>query len=191
MRSPRVPLFARVLGDQWQTLPQALQQMHSVTEPCCAQGRADVQRGTSPLARLIAGVMGFPAAGRDVSVRVGFEPDGEGEIWRRSFAGQSFASRLDQAASAGLIVESFGALSFVFRLVPDGPRLWLRPLAWRVAGVPMPRALLPLGESSEFADDQGRFNFDVEIAHPLCGLIVRYRGYLLPVPEGGATERGG
>ena len=31
----------------------------------------------------------------------------------------------------------------------------------------------------ESAED-GRFNFHVEISHPLTGLIVRYRGWLVP-----------
>jgi hypothetical protein len=48
-----------------------------------------------------------------------------------------------------------------------------------VFGIPMPLALAPRGDSYEFAADR-RFNFHVEIRHPLAGLIVAYRGWLVP-----------
>jgi hypothetical protein len=43
----------------------------------------------------------------------------------------------------------------------------------------MPLFLAPRGNSSEFAQD-GRFHFHVEIGHPFTGLIVAYRGWLVP-----------
>jgi hypothetical protein len=46
-------------------------------------------------------------------------------------------------------------------------------------GLPMPAAWAPRGKAYEFVE-HGRFNFDVEIAHSLLGLIVRYRGWLKP-----------
>jgi len=46
-------------------------------------------------------------------------------------------------------------------------------------GLRLPRALAPTGNSYEFSE-AGRFNFHVEIAHPMTGLIVRYQGWLLP-----------
>jgi hypothetical protein len=49
----------------------------------------------------------------------------------------------------------------------------------------MPRALLPQGNTYEH-DAGGRFNFHVEIGLPVIGLIVRYRGWLLPREEAGA-----
>ena len=43
----------------------------------------------------------------------------------------------------------------------------------------MPRFLLPGGHAFETVDND-RFNFDVEIAMPLVGSIVAYRGWLQP-----------
>jgi hypothetical protein len=48
-----------------------------------------------------------------------------------------------------------------------------------VCGIPLPRALAPRGDSYEFVE-AGRFHFHVEIDHPFTGLIVRYRGWLVP-----------
>jgi hypothetical protein len=47
-------------------------------------------------------------------------------------------------------------------------------------GIPLPRFLLPEGESFE-TERNGKFCFDVEIAAPLIGLIVSYKGQLTPI----------
>ena len=44
---------------------------------------------------------------------------------------------------------------------------------------PMPLRLGPWSNSYEYADER-RFRFDVQIGHPVAGLIVRYRGWLMP-----------
>ena len=48
-----------------------------------------------------------------------------------------------------------------------------------VFGIPLPLWLAPRGDSYEYAEN-GRFHFHVEIAHPFTGLIVGYRGWLVP-----------
>ncbi|HEX6843100.1 MAG TPA: DUF4166 domain-containing protein, partial [Stellaceae bacterium] len=45
----------------------------------------------------------------------------------------------------------------------------------------LPAAWAPRGDAYESAQD-GRFHFDVEIRHPLTGLIAAYRGWLVPQP---------
>lgn len=55
----------------------------------------------------------------------------------------------------------------------------LVPRQWSFLGLPMPRLLLPKGTSFETERD-GDFAFDVEIALPLIGRIVAYRGILQP-----------
>ena len=73
----------------------------------------------------------------------------------------------------------FGPLRFGLALVVEGARLWLVVRRWSFAGLPLPAAWAPRGKAYESAED-GRFNFHVEIGHPLTGLIVRYRGWLVP-----------
>lgn len=68
-------------------------------------------------------------------------------------------------------------------LVADG-RAWVKKLLLVVRrssffGLPLPPGLAPGGLSYEYAAD-GRFCFHVEIKHVLTGLIVGYRGWLLP-----------
>jgi hypothetical protein len=126
-------------------------------------------------------VFGFPAAGVDVPVSGVFDVAGEREIWTRDFAGARFSSiqELGRGREQHLIVERFGPFFFGLGLVWDGTRLRLVPRTWRLWGLPLPNWLMPCGESYETVDED-RFAFDVEIALPLVGRVVRYRGTLEP-----------
>jgi len=179
--SRRMPLYRRMLGDAWSALPAPLQVMHDLRGSLTAEGIATVERGSGLLARLVAAFFGFPKAGRDVPVKVEFERRANAEIWRRAFAGRSFASV--QAAGSGrsdhLIVERFGPFAFGVAVVLGEGRLRLVLRRWSFLGLPLPLWLAPGGDAYEYAAD-GRFHFHVELGHPLIGLIVRYRGWLAP-----------
>ena len=49
-----------------------------------------------------------------------------------------------------------------------------------LGAIPMPLALAPSSQTREFADEDGVFNFDVEVNLPLFGLLAHYRGKLNP-----------
>jgi hypothetical protein len=174
------PLYRRLLGDAFDWLPAPLKAMHAVTDEVQAEGTADVERGKNLLARLVASVFGFPPAGRAIPVRVTLTARGRRETWHRMFGARSFASVQAQGegAFARLVCESFGPFTFGLALVVEDERLHFVVRRWTFLGLPLPHALAPRGDSYEFAAD-GRFNFHVEIRHPLTGLIVRYRGWLV------------
>jgi hypothetical protein len=180
------PLYRRILGDAWDALPAPLRAMHSCASPQVAAGQADVLRGGHPLARLVAFVMGFPAAGRQVPVQVAFTPGAGGERWTRTFAGRSFTSfqSAGRGTSAHLLHERFGALTFDLALVVEAARLRLVVRRWSLWGLALPLFLAPTGDSYEMAIDD-RFHFHVEIRHRLIGLIVSYRGWLVIRPRMG------
>jgi len=175
------PLYRQLLGDAWQSLPAPLAAMHDLTGDLTAEGVATVERGSGVFSRLAGFLFGFPAAGQGVPVAVSFHVEHGREIWRRTFAGHSFSSV--QSAGRGrfdrLLCEAFGPLTFGLALVVDDGKLRLVLRRWSFLGVPLPLGLAPRGEAYESAAD-GRFNFHVEIGHPLTGLIVRYRGWLRP-----------
>lgn len=175
------PLYRRVLGSAWETLPEPLKALHDLTGQSIVRGIATVERGTGLLSRVAAVLFGFPDAGREVPVSVAFDTKGRGETWRRTFGRRSFSST--QAEGRGrsdrLIVERFGPLAFGLALVLDREKLRIIVRRWSFLGVPLPRTWAPRGDSYERAEG-GRFHFHVEIGHPLTGLIVRYRGWLVP-----------
>jgi uncharacterized protein DUF4166 len=181
LANERVALYRRVLGEAWDSLPEPLRAMHDLDGERSADGVAVVERGSGLLARLVAFVIGLPPAGADIPVTVSFRARHGREHWQRNFAGRVFSSVQEQGRGRfeRLLCERFGPLNFGMALVCDSERMRLVFRRWRVCGIPMPRALAPRGNSYEFAQ-AGRFHFHVEIAHPFTGLIVRYRGWLVP-----------
>jgi hypothetical protein len=175
------PLYRRLLGDAWQQLPPTIRQLHSVTGASTFDGRCTVERGSNPLAWFIAKSVGFPPAGEDLPISVRLVAEAAAERWSRSVAGSVFSS-VQSAGSRraeGLVRERFGAVTVDMALVVEPGRLRYVVRRWSLFGLPMPLWFGPRSVAIESTEDQ-KFCFDVEIAHPLTGLIVRYRGWLLP-----------
>ena len=173
------PLYRRLLGEAWDELPEPVKALHDLSGDMTADGLADVERGTSPLARLAAGLVGFPPASRQTPIAVRFSAGKDGEVWRRTFGGSAFSSVQTEGRGRleGLLCERFGPVNVAMALVIEGDRLRLVVRAWRLFGLPMPLSLAPGGEAFE-TSVAGRFHFHVEIRHVWTGLIIRYRGWL-------------
>ncbi|TBZ07838.1 SDR family oxidoreductase [Rhizobium leguminosarum] len=175
----RQPLYRRILGGAWDQLPPAISALHAGGARV-ASGRARIERGGGLLARIVAGVIGFPRAGEDVPVTVRFVPDGDREVWTRDFGGTVFRSWQVEGKGRDrhLLAEVFGPFRVLMALVPDGGKLRLVVRGWRFCGIPLPMFLAPGGDTYEEERD-GRFHFHVEIGGRLTGLVVRYTGWLV------------
>jgi hypothetical protein len=116
---------------------------------------------------------------------VRFDAERGGERWQRTFGGGAHAHRFSSLQEQGrgrferLLCERFGPFRFGLALIADEDCLRLVLRGWSLFGLPLPRRLAPRIAAHESAPD-GCFHFHVEIAHPLTGLIVRYRGFLTP-----------
>jgi len=176
-----LPLYQRLLGPAWMQLPEALRVMHGWSGSLKAHGRAQVERGRNPLSRCAAALFGFPRAGVDVPLTVSFSAIPGGERWRRTFSGRSFVSEQRQGCGRceQLLVERFGPFVIALALVVRQAQLHLVVRRWSLFGLPLPGCLAPGGTVYESAEG-GRFHFHVEIRAPLAGLLVRYRGWLVP-----------
>lgn len=186
-RSPATegPLYRKILGTAFETLPPRVRELHDSVEVRRWRGTTDVRRGSGWLARIVAAALHLPAAGSDVPVEVVFQPEGNSELWTRTFAGKTFSSlqTLGSGRDDYLLVECFGAITVSLALVVEGERLLLVPRRWAILGIPLPRSLLPHGTSFETqAGDM--FCFNVQISAPLVGLIVAYKGTLNPQRSG-------
>lgn len=178
---PAEPLYRRILGSSFAKLPSQLQDLHGSHSTRRWAGVASVRRGRGVIAKLVAAVVGFPRAAPQVPVTVTLAPENGAERWTRTFDGKTFSSV--QTCGTGrnqcLLVERFGIASFALALVIEDDRLLLIPRRWSLAGIPMPRILLPTGTSFETVE-RGQFSFNVEISMPLIGEIVAYKGTLEP-----------
>jgi hypothetical protein len=174
-------LYQKLLDQAWYKLPQSLQRMHTFKTVTKVAGLAKVERGTSLSSRFIAMLFRFPQAGEEIPVQVVFQPNANGELWTRTFAGRSFSSWLTEGhgRSDKLLNERFGPFTFGLALVIDSGKLYLIARNWSFLGIRLPTILVPNGNAYEY-DDNGRFCFNVEIKHLWTGLIVRYTGWLEP-----------
>jgi hypothetical protein len=172
-------LYQQVLGSAFTALPKSVQAIHTGQTPSQWSGTSRVVRGKNLLARMLAALIGFPPAQEDVPVTVLFEQQHGVERWTRNFGGQVFSS--EQWCGTGrnqhLLVERFGLVAVSLALVVKEERLYFIPRRWSVWGLPLPRALLPQGNTFEY-EENGRFCFHVEICAPIIGLIVAYTGQL-------------
>jgi Domain of unknown function (DUF4166)/Saccharopine dehydrogenase NADP binding domain len=176
-------IFRKLLGSAWRRLPAPIQSMHEISihenGEHHASGVASVERGKTWLAHLIATIFGLPVSGRDIPVNVSMKQSANGEIWKRTFAGRTFSSFLSLGAgrSDKLLCERFGPVEFELALVLDEGKLRFIVRGWKLWQITLPLAWAPSGDSYEHARD-GKFFFNIEIRHPLTGLIVSYSGWL-------------
>ena len=174
------PLYRRLLGDKFETLPARVRELHDLAAPATWRGRADVERGASWAARVLATILSFPATGRDQPLSVTFKPDRGRENWTRRFGDRVFPTL--QYARGNRLVERVGPTSLAFSLAasPDGLSLVLREV--RSLGIPVPRLLLLAAVHTWEGERDGRYVFEVEAVLPLIGLLVRYAGWLEKAP---------
>lgn len=169
-----VPLFQRVLGAEFGTLPLAVGALHAARGHRRYHGQVEVARGANPLARLFAWATRLPPAGQG-EVEVEIDANGEGERWTRHIGGHAMPSRLWE--QDGLLCEQLGLVRFGFRLTVEESGI-----VWRVARVNALGLRLPArwfgGVRARESEFDGRYRFDVAAALPVVGLLVRYRGWL-------------
>jgi hypothetical protein len=180
--APTGPLYRQTLGPAFATLPATLQALHQPGKRAQWAGRATVTRSPGRLANLVARLFSFPEQGADIPVTVTFLTDATGvETWGRNFAGRLMVSTQEpgRGRNAHLITERFGPFAFGLAMVTQGPKLRVIPRRWTLFGLPLPRALMPRGDSYE-TEQADKFRFHVEIALPLIGPVVTYDGWLDP-----------
>jgi NAD(P)-dependent dehydrogenase (short-subunit alcohol dehydrogenase family) len=177
-------IFREALGETaFSALPAPLKALHDAQGAPVWHGRAEIETGTNPVARLLRWMIGLPGTGRNIPLNFTIErladQDGKAEIWTRNFGGTRFSSRLHIDAK-GVLHETFGAARFALGLAALDGGLTLPVSSARCFGLPLPRFLIPVSEAREYADEEGRFRFDVKLTLPFFGLLAHYCGWLVP-----------
>ena len=172
-------LYQALLGDAFDALPPEIKAMHGAA--ASARGRADITRGTTPLAKLICALSHVPNSGRDVVIETSFEPIEGGERWTRRFDGEAFQTDMliDHSAGQPQLCEKFGPFLFRLRMIAHGDGVDLIPESVSLWGAPLPKFLCPEAVGLERVKD-GRYHFDVSVRFPLAGEILSYAGWIEP-----------
>ena len=179
-----VPLYREILGDAFHTLPKQVQAIHDEKQARVWEGVARVRRGRGFLSKVLGKVFSFPQSTDQTLVKVQFIPCDGGEKWLRTFGSKSFSSFQTRGTGRNdhLLVERFGPIDVALALVVSDDKLFLISRRWSLFGLPLPKMLMPSGNSFE-AQINGKFHFDVEISAPMVGLIAAYQGVLEPCSE--------
>lgn len=171
-------LFQQALGAAFFRLPESLRKLHVGQGRFRYAGRATIERGRNPLARVCAWAARLPPAGDDVATVVEFDCGPRRETWRRDFGGARMASSL--VLREGLMRERLGPIQFRFALHANDGAIW-----WTVAGarlfglLPVPASMFDGVRCREYEQEE-RYRFEVEAALPLAGRVIRYSGWLEP-----------
>jgi hypothetical protein len=171
------PLYRRVMGDNFEHLPEVTRRLHRGRPAVIAIGEAEVTPAANAVGQFLARAFGLPCAGGKQPVRVAIESRDGREHWTRFFGGKPMRSVMS-AAPGGLIEEQFGPFTLRMRLVPKPGGLDMERVSGRLWGAPLPRFLLPRMHATERVDEFRRHAFDVEITAPLIGRLVAYKGWL-------------
>jgi hypothetical protein len=170
--------FRRWLGSAVDVLPPAIRALHDDPLERSACGTVAVTRGTHPIATLMCRMLGFPPNGEGLPLLVEFEPQGDGEIWRRIFPAGTFGSHLKPwPGRSGAVRECVGPLAYGFRLETDAQGLRMIFERWWLCGIPLPRALGPRVEARQWQEGED-YCFSVAVFGIGIGPVIAYRGRL-------------
>ncbi|MGH7138106.1 MAG: DUF4166 domain-containing protein [Pirellulales bacterium] len=171
------PLYRRLLGERFDSLPEALRRFHDAPGGGRAHGTLQVERAGGWFRGALASLLGLPEAGKNVPVVVEVKVEGDRERWVRHFAGRRVETV--QWMRGELLMESSGATSFSSALSLEGSCLRYEfRRAW-FAGIRLPRRLAPSVDGRVDAGDGG-WRLAVGISAPLFGELVRYEGWVEP-----------
>ena len=151
-------------------------------------GSFDVRHGTTLAARVLARLLGLPAAGVGVPTRLVVTRTRGVERWHRTFAGRDFVTEQRRTAS-GLMAERAGAFELLFRLDERGGVLRYRQVGFAFRLGPLrillPRWMSPRVVARERASADGsRLCASVRVGAPLVGLLIAYGGCVEVEREG-------
>lgn len=170
-------LYRRILGAQFDTLPEVLRRFHDTPGGGQARGTLSVKRPPARLHNTLANLLGLPRSGTDVPVRLHVTVEQDRERWVRHFNEHVLQSV--QWAQGDRLMEAIGPSTISCSLVVDGANLRYEfGRAW-FCGIPLPRWFAPYVESWLTAHDESWY-VTVRIFAPLLGELIHYEGWLQP-----------
>jgi Domain of unknown function (DUF4166) len=173
------PIFARILAKDFASLPPPIQQMHDDRDEKLFTGHCDIEHDQGFLGSLIRKIARLPSAGNNIPLTVKINRHGNSEVWRRQFANQTMTSQL--WCDGILLRERLGPATLHFQL-----RVLDQTVQWRLSKISVFGIALPVslckGVRAEESVRHGHYYFDVQAKLPWIGMLVCYRGVLLPMP---------
>jgi hypothetical protein len=166
-------LFRGLLGPQFDHLAPRVREVHA-GRTLQLRGRATVTRGDALVGRIIGRLASLPDAQSEAPTCIDLVVEGGGETWTRRF-GVSRPMRSHLHAREHLLIERLGPVQLGFRLrAGDSGILWQFESV-SFLGIPAPRSWFARATARSY-EHQGRYCFEVDVALPLIGHLIGYRG---------------
>jgi hypothetical protein len=175
-------LFAHLLGAAFERLPEPVRKIHGISAALATAGLAEITTPRGFMPWLICKFAGLPKPGLNIPVTVSFHPDMRGrQHWKRRFGTRRYASTMRALgdAGAGILVERLGLFDLYFHLMPREDGLVWSVTGWALLGMALPSWSVPRITCFEGAAGE-RFLFDIDVAFPIVGQVIHYRGWLVP-----------
>lgn len=179
-----------VLGEAWDRLHPAVQQLHLQhgEAELIGHGALDVRHGTNPFCRLMAWALRLPRAGRNVRTRLRVVRTESGEAWERHFRGVPFFT-MQEPGEDSTFTEIIGPIALRMKLVVEDGCLLYQPVH---ASFKMGRLSIPIPRwcySSSYAREMACPGSDepsmiVSMSIPFLGLLVQYFGSMQITSKG-------
>lgn len=169
----------RALGKSSANLPLPLRSFHQGSGPRMATGGVSVTVGQGFM-RLILNFMGLEMKAGRQKLAVAFHPDGDGELWQRTFETGKFTSRFEHAAGSGpTLLERFGPFSFSYDLIVGANEITWTLRHASLFGVRMPKLMSPRILAREWIATDGKYEMSAEVTLPVLGRALGYTGTLV------------
>jgi YfiH family protein len=169
------PVFARLLGDAFETLMPRVRELHRRAGTHRWRGAATVRRGRGWLARLCGWLADMPGATPNTPEEVEIDAGAAHEMWTRRFGTGVLSTNL--WSERGLLRERFGPMTFGFALSAEAGALCWRVREAQLLGLRLPPAWFT-GVFARESEADGRYRFEARAQFPLAGDVVHYKGWL-------------
>jgi len=174
-------LYRRLLGRDFDRLPEALRRFHGSAVGGVAAGLVDVHAGAGSWTRALARAMGLPAKGDRVPVTVRVRRVDDREIWERTF-GTDHRVHSVQWLDRGRLVERVGTMTFTFDVGADESGMRFRLVHLAALGMRVPRRLV-LRVDADVRGSDTDWHVAVVVRTPSARLLTSYQGRVAPSPS--------
>ena len=179
-----LPLYPRLLGDAWSSLPEVVRVCHTAAPRLVALGRFTVTHASSWPARLAIAFASMPPAGEDIPLRLEVHARSDHQLWLRDFDGFSMKT-VQVLREDGLLAERRGPFELILRVTEESGAVVYRPTGLRFGfgrfRVQVPWWLGPRVEARAWCEPGApEMHEHVAIALAVLGTIVTYGGTLKP-----------
>jgi hypothetical protein len=181
-------LYAKLLGQHWDALPNSMRRLHSPAPFLSAAGSFTVTHARSWLVALAIRVFRLPPAGERMPLRLEVDATGSEQRWERTFDGRHTLVTYQYLLADGRLAERTGPLELTFHVDVENGVVVYRPAGLRLRlgrwRIPLPSFFGPRVTARLSADGASEMNVMVRIGAPLLGEMLTYGGPLALISAG-------